>query len=64
MAAVLSMTVLGGAAVATAPAYAAGSTVTSMSVTGNKTTIPSGGSASFIAVVTPAKVGRPRSPER
>jgi hypothetical protein len=58
MAAVLSMTVLGGAAVATAPAYAAGSTVTAMSVTGNKTTIPSGGSVSFTAVVTPAKVGK------
>ena len=57
MAAVLSMTVLGGAAVATAPAYAAGSTVTSMSVTGNKTTITSGQPVSFTAAVTPAKVG-------
>jgi hypothetical protein len=57
MAAVLSMTVLGGAAVATAPAYAAGSTVTAMTVTGNKTTITSGQSVSFNAAVTPAKVG-------
>ena len=57
MAAVLSMTVLGGAAVATAPAYAAGSTVTALSVTSNKTTMTSGQPVSFTAAVTPSKVG-------
>jgi hypothetical protein len=58
MAAVLSMTVLGAAAVAAAPAYAAGSTVTSMTVTANKTTLTSGQPVSFSALVSPAKVGK------
>ena len=57
MAAAISMTVLGATAVATAPAYATGSTVTAMTVTGSKTTITSGQPVAFTAAVTPAKIG-------
>jgi hypothetical protein len=57
LAAVLSTSVIGSAAVAAAPAFAAGTTPTTLTVTSNKTTLTSGKSVAFTALVAPAKSG-------
>ena len=53
----LSTAVVGASAVAAAPAFADGATATTLTVTGNKTTLTTGKSVSFTAVVAPSKIG-------
>jgi len=57
MAVAVSVAVVGTTAVVAGPAFADAATTTSLTVTANKTTMTSGKSVSFTAVVVPAKVG-------
>ena len=57
VAVVLSGVIVGGVAVAGAPAFAGTTNPTTLTVTGNKTTITSGQPIAFNAVVGPSKVG-------
>ena len=56
--AVLATATIGVSAVAAVPAYADGATPTSLSVTGSQTAVATGRPVSFLAVLTPAEVGK------